>query len=143
MTTADNGPFETQRQSADSVRHIYDAMRASTRRGVMAEEGHKLLDEACTAAGLEVGAYDHRVMQWLAGFEPEMCAVVAGLITRASQARGVILDQADAGTVRQGLADASAWRTWRTGGDRAADAERAAAYDALLRRMAGEDEVTE
>jgi hypothetical protein len=135
MTTADHGPFESQRQAADSVRGIYEAMQASTRRGVMAEERHKLLDSACSEAGIELGAYDHRILMWLAGFEPEMCAVVAGLITRASEARGVVLDQADTETVRQALSDASAWRT---AGDRAADMEQAASYDSLLRRMTEE-----
>jgi hypothetical protein len=121
MTTADHGPFERQRQAADSVRHIYDAMHASTRRGVMAEEEYKLLNSACTEAGIELGAYDHRILTWLAGWEAETCAVVAGLITRASEARGAVQGPAELETVCQALADASAWWTWRTGGDRAAE----------------------
>jgi hypothetical protein len=81
------GPFETE---LDAIRHpavqaIYAAMRASTRRGVMAEEGRRMLAEACEAAGVELGAYDHRIILWLAGFEPAACAVVAGLIARASR----------------------------------------------------------
>ena len=31
-----------------------------------------------------MGAYDRRILAWLAGFEPQTCAVVAGLITRAN-----------------------------------------------------------
>lgn len=142
-TSVHHGPFESQRQGADSVRRIYDAMHASTRRGAGTGQCHKVLDAACTAAGIELGAYDRRILMWLAGWEAEMCAVVAGLITRASQARGVVPGPAGLETVWQALADASAWRTWRTEGDRAADAEQAAAYDALLRRMADEDAVTE
>jgi hypothetical protein len=83
-----NGPFETEREARElpAVRAIYDAMHASRRRGVMGERGYRLLDEACQAAGVQVGAYDHRILVWLAGFEPETCAVVAGLISRAHAA---------------------------------------------------------
>jgi hypothetical protein len=83
-----NGPFETEREARElpAVRAIYDAMHASHRRGVMGERGYRLLDEACRAAGVEVGAYDHRILVWLAGFEPETCAVIAGLIRRAHAA---------------------------------------------------------
>jgi hypothetical protein len=45
------------------------------------------------------------------------------------------LSPADVDVVRQALADASAWRTWRTGSDRAADVGQAAAYEQLLRRL--------
>jgi hypothetical protein len=45
------------------------------------------------------------------------------------------LSPADIGVIRQALADASAWRTWRTEGDRTADLEQAAGYEALLRRL--------
>ena len=34
-----------------------------------------------------LGAYDRRILGWLARWEPTTCAVVAGLITRASLAR--------------------------------------------------------
>lgn len=47
---------------------------------------HRLLREALAGAGVDLGAYDHRIVAWLAGWEPQMCAVIAGLITRASQA---------------------------------------------------------
>ena len=86
-----SGPLETAQQARElpAVRAIYDAMHASHRRGVMGERGYRLLDQACQAAGVQVGAYDHEILVWLAGFEPETCAVVAGLITRASQAGGL------------------------------------------------------
>jgi hypothetical protein len=82
------GPFETSQQARDvpAVRAIYDAMHASHRRGVMGERGYQLLSQACEAADVEVGAYDHHILVWLAGFKPETCAVVAGLITRAHEA---------------------------------------------------------
>lgn len=85
---ADSGPFETERQAAGTpaVRAIYDASRASRRRGVMEERSHRLLCEMLTAAGVELGAYDHRIVMWLAGWEPQTCVVIAGVITRAHQA---------------------------------------------------------
>jgi hypothetical protein len=46
----------------------------------------RLLDEACEAAGVEIGDYDRRILGWLAGYEPAMCAVVAGLVSRAHRA---------------------------------------------------------
>lgn len=45
------------------------------------------------------------------------------------------LSPADISVVRQALADASAWRKWRTGSDRAADVGKASAYEQLLRRL--------
>jgi len=59
----------------------------------------------------------------------DICA--AGPIPAGS----VTLSAAEADTVRQALADASAWRTWRTEGDRAADIEQATAYERVLRGM--------
>jgi len=41
---------------------------------------HRMLCEACTAAGVELGACDHAILTWLAGYEPQACAVIAGLI---------------------------------------------------------------
>jgi hypothetical protein len=80
------GPFESAREASDhpAVRAIYDAMHKSTRRGVGTELKHRLLDGACTAAGVDLGAYDHRIVNWLAQWEPETCLVIAGLIERAA-----------------------------------------------------------
>ena len=116
------GPYETEQQVRElpAVRAIHEAMHASHRRGVIGEPGCRLLDEACEAACVKVGAYDHRILTWLAGFEPETCAVVAGLITRAHQAgtavtgeRPVTLTAAQAAIVRRALADAEVHRRQR------------------------------
>ena len=116
------GPNETEQQVRElpAVRAIYDAMHATHRRGVIGEMGYRLVDEACEAASVKVGAYDHRILTWLAGFEPETCAVVAGLITRAHQAgtavtgeHPVTLTTAQAAAVRRALADAEAHRRQR------------------------------
>ncbi len=83
------GPFETARQARETpaVRAAYDAMHASHRRGVMGERNHQMLNDACTAAGVELGAYDHRILLWLANWEPETIAVIAGIISRAAAGR--------------------------------------------------------
>jgi hypothetical protein len=121
------------------VQAVYDAFDAAPGTGRMQAPNHQLLEEACTAAGVELGAYDHRILLWLAGWEPQICAVVAGWVSRANH--GSSFTAADLATIRQALADASAWRTWKTGGDRAADAELATAYERLLRRLVTGTEV--
>jgi hypothetical protein len=81
-----SGPFQTEAQarSIPAVREAYDA--AHERRGELARHNHRMLCTALTGAGVDVGEYDHRIIIWLAGWEPQMCAVLAGLITRASKA---------------------------------------------------------
>lgn len=78
------GPYETEAQARAAVARVYDAARASSRRGVLTEGSHRLLCDALSAAGVEADAYDHRILLWLAGWSPEVCAVVAGLVGRAS-----------------------------------------------------------
>jgi hypothetical protein len=46
-----------------------------------------MLMDAVIAAGVPLGAYDRRIIEWLTNYEPAICAVIAGLITRAA-ARG-------------------------------------------------------
>lgn len=84
------GPFQTGSQAREvpAVRAAYDAARASARRGVLAEHGRGILDEALGAAGVSLGAYDDEIMTWLAGIGPECCAVLAGIITRAAAGGG-------------------------------------------------------
>jgi hypothetical protein len=40
------------------------------------------------------GPFDRRILGWLAGFEPETCAVIAGLVTRAPAAGAEPMRQA-------------------------------------------------
>ena len=79
-----NGPFETEREA-----------RAAAHRVVQPEHGwsilHKsqnrfVLEQACEAAGVELGVYDRQILDWLSCFEDSVCAVVAGLIARAAGA---------------------------------------------------------
>jgi len=82
------GPYETEAQARETpaVQAVYEAFDAAPRQGGMDEPNHRLLCEALTAAGVELGAYDHRIVRWLAGWEPETCAVIAGLVSRAHAA---------------------------------------------------------
>jgi hypothetical protein len=82
------GPFESEREvrKTAAVRSVYESFDRDHGPGRMTGPCHRILDEACTAAGVELGAYDHCIMLWLASFGPVECAVVAGLITRARAA---------------------------------------------------------
>lgn len=82
------GPFRSEQQ-VRGLPAVQEAYAAATvgRRGELARHGHKILCEALTAARVDAGEYDHRIVMWLAGFnDPKACAVIAGLITRASKA---------------------------------------------------------
>jgi hypothetical protein len=83
-----SGPFETEDQARElpAVRAVYEAFRADPGTGRMAPDCRSILDAACQAAGVDVGAYDDRILTWLSQWEPQMCAVIAGLITRAFEA---------------------------------------------------------
>jgi hypothetical protein len=69
-----------------AVRAVYDVMHAATGPGAGKDECERLLTGACETAGVTLGAYDARIIRWLANWEPETCAVFAGLITRAFEA---------------------------------------------------------
>lgn len=78
-----HGPYETQPQAAADVADIYEQARCSMGRGTIAAANLALLRDACIRAGVKLGAFDTRILAWLADFEPEPCAVVVALITRA------------------------------------------------------------
>ena len=75
-----SGPFETEQEAAAAVRHVTGSPAESWQDGM-----HRLLEDTCRAAGVELGAFDHAILVWLAGWEPSTVAVVAGLIGRARQ----------------------------------------------------------
>jgi hypothetical protein len=80
------GPFETERQAlgTPAVRAVFTAFEDAPGQGRMQPPNLAMLRAACEGADVELGAYDLRILAWLAGWEPQICAVVAGLITRAS-----------------------------------------------------------
>jgi hypothetical protein len=80
-----SGPYEDEDQvlADPAVQAIYARMRGS-RDYRMQDGSAALMLAACEAAGVQLGAYDARILRWLAGFEPQSAAVVAGIITRAA-----------------------------------------------------------
>jgi hypothetical protein len=77
-------PYETERQAREAARHILDSPPGT---GAWSDGNRQLLEDACRAAGVQFGAYDYRILLWLAGWEPSTCAVIAGWITRAGAGR--------------------------------------------------------
>lgn len=94
QTSGPHGPYETEADAragaADLLAAIdratvgpsTDATRAARRAARV-----DYIEGAITAAGVETGAYDHRITTWLADmWEPETLAVVVGLLERAHAA---------------------------------------------------------
>jgi hypothetical protein len=89
----EDGPYETEREARlarmpIAVAELHDAGLVDagdpgrlTRNTVLAH-----LEAACEAARLDLGAYEHRVLEWLAGGETNTAQVVIGLIRRAHAA---------------------------------------------------------
>ncbi len=94
------GPYQTEREARETpqaMRAVAQARIACDRRaGITRTAGTAaaqraveapnlvMLTDACAAADVELGAYDRRILAWLAGYEPSTCAVVAGVIRRAA-----------------------------------------------------------
>jgi hypothetical protein len=95
-----HGPYDTERDAAYAARSLGGPARPGWSI-LSAEQNRHLLTGACQAAGVSLGAWDERILTWLAGFEDSTCAVVAGLMTRA-RAAGT-LAAADVATVLDAL----------------------------------------
>ena len=79
-----SGPLETERDAIDAARHILDSPPGT---GAWQAGSHRLLEDTCRAAGVDLGAYDEGVLVELAGaLEPQKCAALAGIIGRAHEA---------------------------------------------------------
>lgn len=83
-----DGPFEAEEElrTLPAVRRIYEAMRASRRRGVMRDESHRLLCKTLAACGVELGAEDHKYVLWQSQWTPESAQAVADWAKRAFEA---------------------------------------------------------
>ena len=81
MEKLPNDPFETEREARAAA---HEVVRPEYGWSILSKpQNLLLLERACEAAGVELGAYDRRILDWLSGFEDSMCAVVAGLVARA------------------------------------------------------------
>ncbi|MBO0807965.1 MAG: hypothetical protein J2P32_06640 [Actinobacteria bacterium] len=74
---AEHGPYNGEQQARDAIPAWW---------GLFDRFDH--LTDACEDAGVAVGEYDRRVLFELAGQDPAVAAVVAGLITRAHSPAG-------------------------------------------------------
>ena len=113
-TNTMTGPFETEAQARETpaVQAVWRAFDAAPGVGRMAPHNHRMLCESLAAAGVELGAYDHRIVAWLAGWEPATCAVVAGLVSRAyaagAERAGAVCETCGASGAGEAL-DRSVW----------------------------------
>jgi hypothetical protein len=137
----DAGPYETPYDTAKAAAWVTASVHSPPVRK------HRLLCEALTAAGVELGAFDHDAVLWLAGLDPFTVAVLRGLILRAFEA-GRAAMFGDLEPVRAALADAVRYRgcgcvTLSCPGctnavacpGHAREDERAAVYSQLLNRL--------
>lgn len=141
--TIPQGPFETERQARETpaVQAVYAAFSAAPGQGRMDAHNARLITGACDAAGVELGAYDRRIVAWLAGWEPATCAVFADLVTRAGLTAGqrellaaVLADAIDRREPSGSCADCEEHPSglcW----DHAADLDRCDAYLGLARQL--------
>ena len=83
--TDEPGPYETEDQAlaTSAVRVVYGAYRAGITS--LHDGSADLLLSACEQAEVTLGAYDRRILIWLAMFEPQAAAAVAGIIIRAAR----------------------------------------------------------
>ncbi len=82
MTTSSyygpRGPYDTEAEaSAANGYRVLDPQDYS-------EHNRKRLADAIAAAGVELGSYDRRILDWLAGWEPQTVEVIAALVERAA-----------------------------------------------------------
>ncbi len=77
------GPFATEAEAAAAARALGGPPEPGW--SILSEEQRlAMLTAACGQAGVALGAYDRRILEWLAGWEDATCGVIAGLITRAA-----------------------------------------------------------
>lgn len=88
-----SGPYETEREAAAEplareVHALHETGRVRSGDPDHLVSGTQLrhLEAACTAAGVELGAFDRRILEWLArGYEASTLQVLIGLIDRANR----------------------------------------------------------
>jgi hypothetical protein len=73
------GPFETEREAREASWYAKQGQF-----GAIDAANYAMLADACARAHIDLGAYDWRILEWLAKYEPATCAVIAGLIARAA-----------------------------------------------------------
>jgi hypothetical protein len=82
MTTIAPGPYDTE-QSTYTAPLLVETATATPGGGVFTRINRDHLLVACQDLGVELGAFDVRILHWLAGYEAATVQVVIGLIGRA------------------------------------------------------------
>jgi len=77
------GPYETCWQAHADVAEVYERSRRSSGLDTLGAMNLTCLRDVCGRAGVTLSGFDHEILAWLSGCEPETCVVVAGLIARA------------------------------------------------------------
>jgi hypothetical protein len=102
------GPYNSAGEARLAVSHLSASPPLALSDGLL-----RLLEDACRAAGVELGAYDHAALVRLAGHEyPEVLAVVAGLITRAHEPPPLEELMGPAGVAQEGGGMVSGSSNW-------------------------------
>jgi hypothetical protein len=94
---SEHGPFDSEQEAAATqavrqARAAWDALVDQALRDRRPVAGQhvphhlRILMDACSDSGVFVGAFDLRILTWLANYEDTTCAVIAGLIRRAHEA---------------------------------------------------------
>jgi hypothetical protein len=98
------GPFASEAEATDWAREIIPREGWSAS---IVQANRDLLGNVLESTGVELGAYDRVVRDWLADYEPAMVAAVAGWVARSHSASfppGMLA------TVVQALTDAQDFR---------------------------------
>jgi hypothetical protein len=88
-TTAPHGPYETHSAAMKDSADVYLTARLDSRSDTLSRINEGLLLGTLAAAGVSLGAYDRRIVGWLADWEPEVIQVIIGLIERTRAAGSV------------------------------------------------------
>jgi hypothetical protein len=75
---------EAAAQKLPEVAAIYAQAREQRRRGAFHDGNRTMLAGALEGAGVDLGGFDVRVMEWLCTWEPTTVAAVTGWIRRAA-----------------------------------------------------------
>ncbi len=70
------GPYETERQARADVADVYEQYRYSAVHGALTEVNLSLLVDACERTDVALGAFDKRILSWLANWELETCGLL-------------------------------------------------------------------
>jgi hypothetical protein len=75
------GPYETSMRVYQDACGVFAVTLG--RRDATAAENEQRLTAVLAAAGVRLGARDHEIVRWLAGWEPDTVQVVLGWLSRA------------------------------------------------------------